>query len=589
MSSHQLSSDELDLETSSLLSSIKTPPRSQPQPQPQPQSQSQSQPHPRSSPIHKQSTVIDITSRNAVRSPRLGTRASGEARAPSTLRMLQFMLCCFGVFIVCAALIYTIDFDIQQAQFATLHPRNWLPQSATQSLCAAVDPSATTSTSSSTDVDDDDDSDSTDKSVVPVSNDPFPFRFQRFDSGPHAHLYLTAWPNHGAGLGHQFGEWLNGPWLAMTHNLSYIHTPFLVHSSQWTDFLGFGAGEVGIDHLQTQYVTTDLAETDNANAVNQWLAQQIGLYDDLRASRLQAALKAEADTKKTDSVAQQTSAVQQQQHALARVLKIYRIHVATTGLHSPACDVRLNLILRQKYCAARVRDALAPLTALEDWYTADRAAGRFVVALHMRCGDSCYNPYRATNIQSVMNTVALLVRALTGKAKPVVEGQTAAPIDANSNATVSPTAYIDDPIVASEDLISLHLFSQSPHNNTATAHFSGLIDFIRSTTKAHVTSHFDSLASVSLHHMIQSDLLIGAQSSFSWIGAVLHHTVSMGPITPCQWNVPYNRDTGDFDFNELHTAIRESADHRNPQVFDSMDKCRQLKPIQHQIDIKRRG
>lgn len=40
-------------------------------------------------------------------------------------------------------------------------------------------------------------------------------------------LYITAWPNHGTGVGHQFGEWIQGIWAAYQYNITYIHTSFL--------------------------------------------------------------------------------------------------------------------------------------------------------------------------------------------------------------------------------------------------------------------------------------------------------------------------------------------------------------------------
>jgi hypothetical protein len=66
-----------------------------------------------------------------------------------------------------------------------------------------------------------------------------PFLFPR----PTSTVFVTAWPNHGAGLGHQFGEWLYGPSIAVMMNLSYVHTGMSGNAARWDEWLGFGAGE----------------------------------------------------------------------------------------------------------------------------------------------------------------------------------------------------------------------------------------------------------------------------------------------------------------------------------------------------------
>ncbi|CAF4234340.1 unnamed protein product [Rotaria magnacalcarata] len=72
-------------------------------------------------------------------------------------------------------------------------------------------------------------------------------------------LYITAWPNHGAGIGHQFGEWFQGIWAAYKFNITYVHTPFLINSAYWNSFLGFGANEIGEDDIKIHhYIVTVL-------------------------------------------------------------------------------------------------------------------------------------------------------------------------------------------------------------------------------------------------------------------------------------------------------------------------------------------
>ena len=376
-----------------------------------------------------------------------------------------------------------------------------------------------------------------DRSSAPVtssSHDLVPFRFPRYTSNGHPSLYVTAWPNHGAGVGHQFGEWLHGAAMSFTHNLTYVHAPFMVMSAKWTNFLGFGFGEWEHADVEAHYDTVEeRVLQDNTEQPDAWIDKQVAQYDEHLAKQINAV--------PADGVYEPTS---------ARVLRLHRIHVPTYGPHSGtdsyACLPELNLLLRQKYCMARIREPIST-----DLYALDRAAQRFVIALHMRCGDSCYNIWRATNLDSVRVTITHVIALLTSA-----------------------------PLSIAESSISFHLFSQSPSNNTAAEHFAPVVHHIRSTTSAHVTSHFDVLGITTLHHMIISDLLIGASSSFSWIAALLHHTASMGPISACQWNCQYDRLTGMFDQPCLVKAIQQSQPHRNK--YDSIQDCHDLKPIGYQ-------
>ena len=54
--------------------------------------------------------------------------------------------------------------------------------------------------------------------------------------------YLTAFPNQGAGIGHQLANWISGYWFAQQFKLNFAHTPF--SSPKWEYFLGFGSDEL---------------------------------------------------------------------------------------------------------------------------------------------------------------------------------------------------------------------------------------------------------------------------------------------------------------------------------------------------------
>ena len=49
--------------------------------------------------------------------------------------------------------------------------------------------------------------------------------------------YLTAFPNPGAGIGHQIANWTAGLWLAKIFNLKYAYSPF--STEEWDRFLAF--------------------------------------------------------------------------------------------------------------------------------------------------------------------------------------------------------------------------------------------------------------------------------------------------------------------------------------------------------------
>lgn len=73
-------------------------------------------------------------------------------------------------------------------------------------------------------------------------------RWKRSGTVPdRSHLYLTARPNKGAGIGHQMANWNAGLWFADIFQVHHAYIPFA--SAQWDDFLGFGVGEITAKEL----------------------------------------------------------------------------------------------------------------------------------------------------------------------------------------------------------------------------------------------------------------------------------------------------------------------------------------------------
>ena len=65
-------------------------------------------------------------------------------------------------------------------------------------------------------------------------------------------LYITASPNRGAGIGHQFDELIQGISAAYKCNITYVHTPFIITSAHWNSFLCFGTNEMVEDDARVR-------------------------------------------------------------------------------------------------------------------------------------------------------------------------------------------------------------------------------------------------------------------------------------------------------------------------------------------------
>ena len=171
----------------------------------------------------------------------------------------------------------------------------------------------------------------------------------------------------------------------------------------------------------------------------------------------------------------------------ALILRLYQI-LNVVPRESNACFNPIAIRFRMKYCAARV---IQPVRT--NLYRDDLMANRFIVAVHLRCGDSCYDPWRTTPLPSIENTILKLY---------------------------SPISHYYH-----KNEIVFHLFSERPMNNTAEKHFHLLLDSTKLQAvkpfPIRIVPHCSLNAPVTLHHLIKADLLLIVQSSFSNSAAVL--------------------------------------------------------------------
>ncbi len=93
----------------------------------------------------------------------------------------------------------------------------------------------------------------------------------RVENPDFSHIYFTARPNIGAGIGHQITNWISGYCWAKHFRLPFAHLPF--SSKSWDDFLGFGRDEVQVTTL----------------IKNGWTVRRIPLFDEDDAKSVELA------------------------------------------------------------------------------------------------------------------------------------------------------------------------------------------------------------------------------------------------------------------------------------------------------------
>ena len=261
------------------------------------------------------------------------------------------------------------------------------------------------------------------------------------------------------------GEWLTGPWLALRLNLTYVCTDMLKQSSRWNAFLGLSEGEDTVEDLVVRYGGVSRVETrsqmdptqnfDTLPMLN-WTAHAI---DWVRRDPLLAQARAQ--------VAQDRLWASQRSNALTPGLPfpvLIEAHMVAVPRHSVVCEPLIQRTIRQKYCAARIRNPVP-----YDFYAADRAQGKIIITWHLRCGDECFSAFRSTSFDSIVKTCWAL-KALFARIEP-------------------------------QRSIVLYFFSQKPHNDTAEHHFQPLLDRLQ---PMETRTNWHAKSTTVLHHLITS-------------------------------------------------------------------------------------
>ena len=336
-------------------------------------------------------------------------------------------------------------------------------------------------------------------------------------------LYITSWPNHGAGIGHQFGEWLQGVWAAFKYNITYVYTPFLINSAHWNSFLGFGTDEILEEDIKNHFGPPSIRQIGNdgqtQDSIERWILGQRNEYYN--------------------------------QSAIGNpvILRLYRVN-SLISYTEAVCYPPVSNVLRMKYCMKRVHQPLQT-----DLYRNDRLADKFIVGMHLRCGDSCYDSYRTTSFSSVENTILKLNSDLSSRYK--------------------------------NRKIVFHLFSEPPKNNTAENHFRPLLHNPKFQTAILnpivIVPHFSLTAPLTLHHLIMSDILFTAQSSFSHLAAILRVGIAFGAVSGCPdrlYFADYDKKTGYYSSEKLlkvldqKDLLESKQQTTNTLEHKSVEECR---------------
>jgi len=346
------------------------------------------------------------------------------------------------------------------------------------------------------------------------------FLFPRPPPGsPTSSFFVTAIPNRGAGVGHQFGEWLTGPFLAVSLNMTYVATDLLRQSTRWNTFLGLTDGEHTIEDLHGTYgglgQIVQRSQSDRSQDF-----EKLPMLDWTRTKMQELAVDP-ALRLVTDAIDPRALTVAHKALTPGLPLPLFVVaHETFVPLHKVACLPGIHNIIRQKYCAARIR---SPVTT--DLYAADRAAGRIIVTWHLRCGDSCFSPMRATSFDSIVST-SWEIKKLFERMEPQRE-------------------------------LAFFFFSQPPKNTTAEEHFAPLLARLE---PLRVSTHWHARSTTVMHHLITSDVLIGAMSGFSWLAFLHHHGLALGAIPSCSDEVTYDRFTGEFDHDKFEQMWHKYKD-----------------------------
>lgn len=246
----------------------------------------------------------------------------------------------------------------------------------------------------------------------------------------------------------QFSEWIVGPYLALKYNLTYVWSALGYQSVGWNSFLGLSTGELTREQINSTgalRVRELPAPTKQNPRVEHevWLQQQ---------------LAEEHARRQTDGAGAANST--------APTPLLLHLQEPAIRVMQRMCLPALRSVVRRKYCEARLAHPVS-----ENLFEEDRAAGRLVVAWHLRCGNSCFNPLRATPLDSVLRTTLQMQRIL---------------------ARLSPDREV-----------AWHIFTQPPQNMTAEAHFGPMLEKMKPHL-THLRTHWHDSAQVVFHHLVQS-------------------------------------------------------------------------------------
>ena len=404
---------------------------------------------------------------------------------------------------------------------------------------------------------------------------------------PATPTYLTAHIDPSTSLHTQLTQFLYAPYLAFHLNLSYAYNPLSKAQGQWGRWLGLGWGERAEDGLLGEWGRVRVFQYDGVGgggggggglgggveggedggrgggggvdgvagmqAVQAWIADKRRKVDDINKRLIDYSRNKHKlgnlepphieEPKGSHITGPDTTALNPTSPInTASVLRLSRLPLPALQL---ACYAPLHLLVRQKYCAARVREPV-PV----DLFAEDRARGRMIVAVHYRCGDECYHPTKAIPLSSTLTTLRRITVLATQHSLP-------------------PPFF--------------HLFTSPPPNDTATNYFHPLTTAYP-TTRLHLSLHSHLL----LHHLVASDVVVLpglAASGLSWLAELLHGggvvLVGGGVVHGCGGEVGgYREREGEFDGESFVRMWRWSVEQQGAwRRFGTVQDCYALKPL----------
>ena len=382
---------------------------------------------------------------------------------------------------------------------------------------------------------------------------------------PTQYLFITSHVDPSASLHTQFQQFLYAPYLSLTLNISYVYNGLSKAQGEWGRWLGLDWGERAEDGLLGEWARERVFQYEAGldgrgvegmeakGEVAEWVLDKRRRVDDVNERLLDYSRNkhklGNAEPPRIDEpkgshlVGPDTTALNPNSPInTASVLRLSRMPLPALQL---ACYPPLHLLLRQKYCAARVREPL-PF----DLYGEDRARGRIIVAVHYRCGDECYHPTRAIPLSSTINTLRRITELAAQHSLPP---------------------------------LALHVFSSPPANDTAESFFHPLTTAFP-TTRLHLSAHSHLL----LHHLVSSDVLMlpsVASSGLSWLAELLHAgavtLVQSNPLHDCGGEVSgYRERDGEFDGDSFVRMWQWSVEQGSKRRYDSLLDCYALKPLE---------